>query len=124
MQNSIVSQQTESAVRGERRLYYLDWLRVLATLGVFLFHASNVFNGTNFEVRNAESSDVILIFDTFFYPWGMPLFFLLAGAGSWFSLRRRSAGQFTRERTLRLLIPFFAGALVLGSLQIYLSWRE
>jgi hypothetical protein len=49
---------------------------------------------------------------------------LLAGAGSWFALRRRSAGQFTRERTLRLLIPFFAGALVLGSLQIYLSWSH
>ena len=127
MQNSVISQQTEGAARimsDTRRLYYLDWLRVIATLGVFLFHASNVFNGTNFEVRNAESSDVIMIFDTFFYPWGMPLFFLLAGAGSWFALRRRSAGQFTRERTLRLLVPFFAGALVLGSLQIYLSWSH
>ena len=124
MQNSIVSQQTGGAVRDARRLYYLDWLRVLATLGVFLFHASNVFNGTNFEVRNAESSGMILIFGTFFYPWGMPLFFLLAGAGSWFALRRRSAGQFTRERTLRLLVPFFAGALVLGALQIYLSWSH
>jgi hypothetical protein len=56
-------------------------LRVLATLGVFLFHASNVFNGTNFEVRNAESSGMILIFDTFFYPWGMPLFFFACRGG-------------------------------------------
>ena len=60
----------------------------------------------------------------FFYPWGMPLFFLIAGAGSWFALRRRSAGQFTRERTLRLLVPFFTGTLLLGPIQLYLSWRH
>ncbi len=85
MQNSVISQQTEGAARimsDTRRLYYLDWLRVIATLGVFLFHASNVFNGTNFEVRNAESSDVILIFDTFFYPWGCPSSFCLPGRGA------------------------------------------
>ena len=27
----------------------------------------------------------------------MPFFFLIAGAGSWFALRRRTAGQFTRD---------------------------
>jgi len=123
MQNQAVSQTDAAASRGAR-LYYLDWLRVIATLCVFIFHASNVFNGTNFEVRNAEGSDVILMLDVFFYPWGMPLFFLLAGAGSWFALRRRTAGQFTRERTLRLLVPFFVGAILLGPLQIYLSWSH
>jgi peptidoglycan/LPS O-acetylase OafA/YrhL len=106
------------------RLYYLDWLRVLATLGVFFFHVSNVFNGTGFEVANAESSDVMLMIGIFFYPWGMPLFFLVAGAASWFALRRRSAGQFTRERTLRLLVPFLTGTILLGPIQLYLSWSH
>jgi putative Mn2+ efflux pump MntP len=54
----------------------------------------------------------------------MPLFFLIAGAGTWFALRRRSAGQFTRERTLRILVPFFTGTLLLGPLQLYLSWSH
>ena len=73
MQNSVVSQQTEGAARvmsDTRRLYYLDWLRVIATLGVFLFHASNVFNGTNFEIRNAESSEVIMIIRHVLLPVG------------------------------------------------------
>ena len=127
MQNSVISQQTEDAARATsstRRLYYLDWLRIIATLGVFLFHASNVFNTANFEIKNAEQSDVIMMIEVFFFPWGMPLFFLIAGAGSYFALRRRSAGQFTRERTLRLLVPFLTGTLLLGPIQLYLSWRH
>ena len=124
MQTQAASLHTDKPSREAVRLHYLDWLRVLATLGVFLFHASNVFNTTNFEIKNAEGSEAIMIIDTFFYPWGMPLFFLVAGAGSWFALRRRSAGQFTRERTLRLLVPFFTGTILLGPIQLYLSWRH
>jgi surface polysaccharide O-acyltransferase-like enzyme len=124
MQVSSVSQQTEGAVRDTRRLYYLDWLRVIAILGVFLFHASNVFNTANFEIKNVEQSEAITFIQAFFFPWGMPLFFLIAGAGTWFALRRRTASEFTRERTLRLLVPFFVGTLLLGPIQLYLSWRH
>lgn len=124
MQGQSVSQQAGDAARKSVRLYYLDWLRVLATLGVFFFHASNVFNTANFEIKNAEVSETIMFIQAFFFPWGMPLFFLVAGAGSWFALRRRTASQFTRERTLRLLVPFFTGTLLLGPLQLYLSWSH
>ena len=126
MQSSIVSQQTGGAPRGAstRRLYYLDWLRIIATLGVCLFHVFDVFNTAGFEIKNAEQSEVVTMIQGFFFPWGMPLFFVIAGAGSWFALRRRTAGQFTRERTLRLLVPFFTGTLLLGPIQVYLSWRH
>ena len=121
-QSQVASTETGSSAQAAVRLHYLDWLRVLATLGVFLFHASNVFTGTGFEIANTESSDLILLIGMFFYPWGMPLFFLVAGAASWFALRRRSAGQFTRERTFRVLVPFFTGTILLGPIQLYLSW--
>ncbi len=106
------------------RLYYLDWLRVIAIFGVFLVHVTDVFNTINFEIKNAEQSLVITIIQGFFYPFGMPLFFFIAGAGSYFALRRRSAGEFTRERTLRLMVPFLTGTLLLGPIQLYLSWRH
>ncbi len=124
MQGQVVSQQTETIAPRAVRLHYLDWLRVLATLGVFLFHALDVFSPFGFEISNAETSDVIAIILAFFFPWGMPLFFLVSGVGSWFALRRRSAGQFTRERTLRLLVPFFTGTLLLGPVQLYLAWSH
>jgi len=124
MENRTISQQTDVAASAAARLYYLDWLRVIATLGVFFYHVSNVFSGAKYEITNAESSESLFIFASFFFPWGMPLFFLVSGAGSWFALRRRSASQFTRERTLRILVPFCTGSILLGPVQMYLSWRH
>lgn len=121
---SHVLPQASSGAATRARLHYLDWLRVIAILGVFLIHVSDVFNDVKFEIKNVEQSSIITIIQGFFFPWGMPLFFLLAGAGSYFALRRRSAAEFTRERTLRLLVPFFTGTLLLGPIQIYLSWRH
>jgi glucans biosynthesis protein C len=122
MQTLTVGQQSGPAASRGPRLYYLDWLRVLATLGVFLFHVTNIFNTFEFEIKNAEGSETISIIQSVFFPWGMPLFFLVAGAGSWFALRRRTASQFTRERTFRLLVPFLAGTILLGPIQLFLSW--
>jgi glucan biosynthesis protein C len=123
-QSSAVSTRTGGSAQAAVRLHYLDWLRVLATLGVFLFHAAFIFSPFKFEINNAERSDVIMMIVVFLFPWGMPLFFLVSGAGSWFALRRRSAGQFTRERTLRLLVPFFTGTILLGPVQLFLSWSH
>ena len=104
------------------RRYDLDWLRLIAIVGVFLFHALNVFNEADFVIKNAERSTVITVFEGFLFPWGMPLFFLIAGAGSWMALRRRTASQYARERFNRLFIPFIFGAILLSPIQLYLEW--
>jgi len=54
----------------------------------------------------------------------MPFFFLVAGAGSWFALRRRTAGQFAAERFQRLFIPFVVGCLLLSPSMLYFQWRQ
>jgi len=106
------------------RLYYLDWLRVLAILGVFLFHAVHPFDMFPWEIKNAEQSVLVTLFIVFLGPWGMPLFFLLSGAGSWFALRKRTGQQYVRERVHRLLIPFIFGSLLLSPIQLYFQWRH
>jgi peptidoglycan/LPS O-acetylase OafA/YrhL len=80
------------------RLHYLDWLRVLAILGVFVFHAGRPFDAFPWEINNAEESLFATIIFVFFLPWGMPLFFFLSGAGTWFALRRRTGRQYAVER--------------------------
>jgi glucan biosynthesis protein C len=102
------------------RLHYLDWLQVLAVLGVFLFHAVHPFDDlTDWHIKNAETSYVVNFFVGFFNLWGMPFFFLMAGATSWFSLRRRPPGRYVHERVTRLAIPFIVGAIVLTPIQAY-----
>jgi glucan biosynthesis protein C len=104
------------------RLHYIDWLRVLAILGVFLFHAVHPFDMFPWEIKNAETSIAVTLFIVFLGPWGMPLFFLLSGTGSRFALRRRTGSQYAIERVTRLFIPFVIGSILLSPLQLYFEW--
>jgi peptidoglycan/LPS O-acetylase OafA/YrhL len=49
----------------------------------------------------------------------MPLLFVIAGAGLWFALERRTPGQVLRERTRRLLLPLIIGMFLIVPPQIY-----
>jgi peptidoglycan/LPS O-acetylase OafA/YrhL len=104
------------------RLHYLDWLRVILIFGVFLFHAVHPFDSlSDWLIKNAEQSDAVSAFLLITNPWGIPLFFLVAGAGSKFALRRRSNRQYISERVSRLLIPFIVGSILLTPSQKYLE---
>lgn len=37
------------------RKYYLDWLRVLAILSVFIYHSTRFFNPGDWHVKNAST---------------------------------------------------------------------
>ncbi|MGE5122901.1 MAG: acyltransferase family protein [Acidobacteriaceae bacterium] len=101
------------------RLHYLDWLRVLAILIVFLFHAVHPFDFGDWQIKNVEQSEILTIILTILSIWGMPFFFLVAGAGSWFALQKRTGHMYLRERFYRLLIPFIVGTLLFSPLEYY-----
>ncbi len=123
MQGQNVSGQTDSTTRESVRLHYLDTLRVLAVFMVFLFHSSMPFILGQAEIVNAETSlAATMFFGAFLAPWGMPFFFLLAGAATWFALQRRTARQFAGERFRRLFVPFLAGCALFTPLQTYIEW--
>jgi glucan biosynthesis protein C len=99
----------------------LDWLRALAILGVFLFHAVHPFDTLEWHVKNAEKSEMLSLLLAFLFPWGLGFFFLIAGAASVFALRRRTASDYVGERVRRLLLPYVVGWLLLSPLQSYLE---
>jgi hypothetical protein len=103
------------------RLHYLDWLRVLATLGVFSLHTMLPFDELDWFVNNAKQSQLVTAARLILLQWGMPLFFLLAGSASYFALRRRTGRQFLSERIMRLVIPLLVGAILIQPFQIYLA---
>ena len=49
----------------------------------------------------------------------MPLFFLIAGVGTYYALKSRRPGQYVQERALRLLVPLIFGMLVIVVPQAY-----
>jgi len=106
------------------RLHYLDWLRVLAILMVFLFHAVHPFDFGDWQVKNAEQSEIITILLLLLSIWGMPFFFMVAGAASWLALQRRTASQYLRERFNRLLIPLIVGTILFSPIELYIEWAN
>jgi peptidoglycan/LPS O-acetylase OafA/YrhL len=102
----------------ERR-YDVDWLRVLAMLVVFYFHNAMFFNDSWWHLKNRQLSFGMSVFTAFVGSWMMPLFFIVSGFGTGFSLRFRTAGQYALERLKRLFIPLVFGTLVLIAPQVY-----
>ncbi len=103
----------------KERLYYLDWLRVLAVLGVFFAHTADIFDTLYWHVRQDGQSTDWNGLATLGAQWGMSLIFLLAGASAWFSLSSRTGNQFIAERFKRLLIPFIVAFILLSPIQTY-----
>jgi surface polysaccharide O-acyltransferase-like enzyme len=123
MHTQVVSPQADPAPGASVRLHYLDTLRVLAVFMVFLYHSTMPFTLGQADIMNDETSLVAtMFFSAFLAPWGMPFFFLLAGAGIWFALQRRTACQFAGERFRRLFVPFLVGCALLTPLQTYIAW--
>src|SRR5690348_1478115 len=76
---------------GRERLHYLDWLRMLAVLGVFYSHVAWLFDLLYSWQVEKSTGYALVVFGT---QWGMALIFLLTGASSWFSLGSRTSRQF------------------------------
>jgi glucan biosynthesis protein C len=92
---------------------------VLSILMVFLFHAVHPFDFGDWQVKNADQSEILTIILLFLSIWGMPFFFLVAGAGSWLALQKRTGRQYLRERFYRLLIPFIVGTILFSPIEYY-----
>jgi peptidoglycan/LPS O-acetylase OafA/YrhL len=114
-----VESQDTGSTQDSAHLHYIDWLRVLAILMVFLFHAVHPFDFGDWQVKNVEQSEILTIILLILSIWGMPFFFLIAGAGSWFALQRRTGRQYISERFYRLLLPFIVGAILFSPIEYY-----
>lgn len=114
---------TASSTSSEpERLYYVDWLRVLAMGVIFLYHSNRAFDFNGWHIKNAELGLGSAILQEGVNQFIMPLFFVFSGAAVFYSLKRRTARGFIGERTLRIAVPWVVlGMFVLGPPQVYLE---
>ena len=104
-----------------QRFDFLDWLRVIAIFLLLFFHTGMLFVGWGWHITNAETIPALQLPMDLAHRLRMPLLFVIAGAGMWFALQRRSGGAFTRERTLRLLVPVIVGMFLIVPPQVYIE---
>jgi glucan biosynthesis protein C len=110
------------------RVYYLDWLRVLAILTVFVFHCGRFFDLEEWHVKNPTTYFGANVWTYFLAGWLMPLIFLISGASIFYALGKaglgiRAVGKFIRDKTLRLAVPWLVGACTHIVFQVYLEYR-
>jgi glucan biosynthesis protein C len=114
-------QAATTSIRSQRR-WDVDWLRVIGTLLIFAYHSAAPFHPWfDWHVRNAQKSELLGWLSVAMYSWPMMLFMLLAGAGTWFALKRRTVWQYARERFMRLFLPLVFGMLILIPPQVYME---
>lgn len=120
MDNQLASTISNRDIDQRRRLHYLDWLRVVAILIVFLFHCAKIFDYHTTDVFSAVRSPVLSAFREFNILWLMPLFFAVSGAAVFFSLKPGAALLFVKARVTRLLIPLvIVGTFLINALYVY-----
>jgi glucan biosynthesis protein C len=110
----------------ERR-HDLDWLRVLGVLLLIPFHVALIFvlePYTIMYIRDVINSPVLANLTGFIHMWHMPMLFVISGASTYYALGLRSAGQYVRERFLRLFVPLAFGLLTFVPFTIYFQHRN
>jgi glucan biosynthesis protein C len=103
------------------RYEFLDWLRVLAIFVLLFFHTGMLFVGWHWHIQNAETIPALQLPMDLAHRLRMPLLFVIAGAGLWFAMQRRSGAALVGERTLRLLVPAVVGMFLIVPPQVFIE---
>jgi len=99
------------------RKHYIDNIRSITTVLVLIYHIIYSFNTVGI-VNNLGDYGLGIpameVISYALYPWFMVLLFLLAGISARYSLAKRGAKAFLKERFVRLIVPFVGGIFILG----------
>jgi glucans biosynthesis protein C len=104
-----------------QRYEFLDWLRVIAIFVLLFFHTGMLFVGWGWHIVNADTIPSLELPMDLAHRLRMPLLFVVAGAGMWFALQRRTGGGLVKERTLRLLVPALIGMFLIVPPQVFVE---
>lgn len=104
------------------RQAYLDWLRIMAILGVLFFHSAMPYaSEMEWHIKNKETSNLLLEFNFWLSRFRMPLLFFISGTVSYFMLKNKSTASFIGLRFRRLFLPLLFGMLVIVPPQVYME---
>ena len=110
-----MAQAKQTGAQPKRRRE-MDLMGMLIVAGLVFFHSAQIFGSPDHYVKNTQqgmaAESVANLILAFASMWGMPLMMFIAGTAIWYSLRKRTAGQFVLNRVRRLLIPFVTGMVL------------
>jgi hypothetical protein len=106
------------------RLFFLDWLRIVAFFVLILYHVGMYYVSWDWHVKSVAASPAPEPFMLLSAPWRLNLLFLVSGVASSCMLARTSIARFLGRRSVRLLVPLVFGMLVVVPPQSYFEVVE
>ncbi len=107
-----------------QRYYYIDFLRVIAILMMYVFHVNMIFVAEwDWHIKDASSSNVLLELNYWMSSFRMPLLFVVSGFVSAILLSKMSIKSFVSQRWMRLIIPTVIWTFLLVAPQLYFERR-
>jgi glucan biosynthesis protein C len=107
-----------------KRLFFLDWIRVLAFCVLIFYHTGMYYVTWDWHVKSPFASDAIEPLMMLSSPWRLGLLFMISGVASAFMLQKLRVGALLRQRSWRLLVPLLFGMLVIVPPQAYFEVVE
>ena len=101
------------------RLYFLDWLRILAFAVLVLYHVGMYYVSWDFHVKSPNAGPDLVPWMKLSEPWRMSLLFMISGAVTAKLLKNGPCQTFVRQRSARLLRPLLCGVLFIIPPQSY-----
>ena len=104
---------SKSDLQTNQRLYFLDWVRILAFFVLIFYHVGMYYVTWDWRVKSLAASTTIEPLMMLSSPWRLGLLFMISGVASRFMLDKLRVVQFVRQRSWRLMIPLVFGMLVI-----------
>lgn len=112
-----------------QRRHDVDWLRTLAMALLIIYHVVLCFQPWATIIsfpQNDPTLEAVWPFMEMINIWRIPILFLVSGMGVRFAMERRDWKQMLKDRSVRILLPYLFGIVVLQSLanilMPYLGW--
>lgn len=106
------------------RRHDLDWLRIIAFGLLIFYHIGMFYVSWGWHVKSVHAGETLEPAMRLLNPWRLALLFFISGLALRFAIDKAKLGSFTRQRTLRLLIPILFGMFVIVVPQAYLQLVE
>lgn len=101
------------------RLYFLDWLRILAFAALVVYHVGMYYVSWDFHVKSPFAGPGLEPWMILSAPWRMSLLFIISGAATAYMLKSGPSLAFVRRRSAYLLLPLLCGMFLVVPPQSY-----
>lgn len=113
----------ETSTLTSSRLFYIDWLRIIAFGVLIITNCAEVFAGQHWWIANTETNQTIADIIVFFRQWRMPLLFIISGLAVSIILRKKNILEFIDDRCMRIVVPLISGMLLVIPPMIFFIWK-